>query len=103
MRGIGKTKELVMSLPETGCVVVVHNPDMKRYISQMIYDLRGKEVLDNTKIRTVSRRGDEGYLYGLNVPIFVDHAFYETGNRELIAIVTRLVDDCNSRLTMMSR
>ena len=38
MRGTGLTKAMVEALPDDGGVVIVHTPEMRRYVDQMIRD-----------------------------------------------------------------
>lgn len=73
-RGTGRTKRMVMQLPEDGCVVVAHNQDGLIYINHMINDLRGREFLKS--VRLVSLPYVEN-LCGLDLPIFVDHFVLE--------------------------
>ncbi|MDR5008289.1 hypothetical protein RGK87_04615 [Agrobacterium fabacearum] len=96
MRGAGKTKAMVMALPDNGACVVVHTAPMVRYVEQMIYDLRGKDIMKRCKVMSVSRQHDADRLQGLRMRTFVDHAFWElTHDRHLARRVECLVDAIN--------
>lgn len=73
-RGTGRTKRMVMSLPEGGCVVVVHTPDFIRYVRNMIGDLRGAEFLKSVRLASLSYVDN---LHGLDLPIYIDHFVVE--------------------------
>jgi hypothetical protein len=70
-RGSGRTKRMVMSLPEGGCVVVIHENSFRDYLRHLIDDLRGGSFLKS--VRIVPLADSERYLRGLRLPIFVDH------------------------------
>lgn len=96
MRGTGKTKAMVMALPDEGACVVVHNAAMVRYVEHMIYDLRGKDMMKCCKVISVSRHHDADRLQGLRMRTFVDHAFWWlTHDRHLRTRVEHLVDAVN--------
>ncbi|UHS56845.1 hypothetical protein [Agrobacterium vaccinii] len=96
MRGVGKTKAMVMALPNDGACIVVHTAPMVRYVERMIYDLRGKDMLKRCKVRRVESQGDADRLQGLRMRTFVDHAFWElTHDRHLARRVDYLVDAIN--------
>lgn len=69
-RGIGRTKQMVMDLPEGGCVVVAHNQDGLIYIRNMIGDLRGATFLKSVRLTSLAYVEN---LRGLDLPIFADH------------------------------
>jgi len=96
MRGTGKTKAMVMALPDEGACVVVHNASMVRYVEQMIYDLRGKDLMKRCKVISVSRQHDADRLQGLRMRTFVDHAFWWLAHDlHLVRRVECLVDRIN--------
>jgi hypothetical protein len=103
MRGTGKTKAMVMALPEEGACVVVHAAPMVRYVERMIYDLRGKVMLRRCKVWRVERQGDADRLQGLRMRTFVDHAFWDlTHDRHLARHVDHLVDAINYQFPDMT-
>lgn len=63
-RGSGRTKRMVMSLPEGGCVVVIHESGFRLYLQHMIGDLRGGEFLKS--VRIVPLADSERYLQNLS-------------------------------------
>lgn len=69
-RGTGRTKRMVMSLPEGGCAVVLHNHDFIAYIRHMISDLRGGDFLKTVRFATLEC---VDHLRGFDRPICVDH------------------------------
>jgi hypothetical protein len=73
-RGTGRTKRMVMDLPEDGCMVVAHNQDGLTYIRNMIGDLRGGSFLKSVRLSTLAYVEN---LRGLDLPIFVDHFVLE--------------------------
>lgn len=73
-RGTGRTKRMVMSLPEGGCIVVAHNFIGHEHIKRMIGDLRGGDFLKSVRLVTLDRVES---LRGLDLPIFVDHFVVE--------------------------
>lgn len=96
MSGDGKTKAMVMALPDDGACVVVHNAAMVRYVERMIYDLRGKDMMKRCKVLRIERQGDADRLQGLRMRTFVDHAFWElTRDNHLARRVDCLVDAIN--------
>jgi len=96
MRGTGKTKAMVMALPDEGACVVVHNAAMVRYVERMIYDLRGKGLMNRCKVLRIEHQGDADRLQGLRMRTFVDHAFWWlASDRHLLARVQYLVDTIN--------
>lgn len=74
LRGTGRTKRMVMELPEGGCVVVAHNGDGVAYIRRMIGDLRGGDFLKSVRIASLAYVEN---LHGLDLPIFIDHFVLE--------------------------
>lgn len=74
MRGTGLTKAMVEALPEDGGVIIVHTPEMRRYVDQMIRDLRGIDVGKKCKVIVVNNSGDLDQIRGLAGYIDVDHA-----------------------------
>lgn len=80
MRGTGRTRAMVMELPEDGAIVVVHTWALGDYIKQMIRDLRGPVAAHNIEIAMVEDHYDALHLQRLwldtRKPIFVDHAFH---------------------------
>jgi|GEM_PF-5993963 len=96
MRGTGKTKAMVMALPDEGACVVAHNAAMVRYVDQMIYDLRGKDLMKRCKVLRIERQGDADRLQGLRMRTFVDHAFWWLArDLHLLRRVECLVDRIN--------
>lgn len=96
MRGTGKTKAMVMALPDEGACVVVHNASMVRYVEHMINDLRGKDLMNRCKVISVARQHDADRLQGLRMRTFVDHAFWWlTSDPHLRARVECLLDAIN--------
>jgi uncharacterized protein YodC (DUF2158 family) len=77
MRGSGRTREMVMALPEGGATVVVHVERMRRYVRDMIRDLRGAYTAGRTRIDVVASLPDAVQLYNAPQPIYLDHAFEE--------------------------
>lgn len=76
MRGTGKTKAMVMALPEGGAFIVAHSFQMDRYIERMIFDLRGRDFFKLCHVHAVHGQMCTNRLHGLRIPIFVDHAFW---------------------------
>lgn len=70
-RGTGRTKNMVMSLPETGCIVVVHERNFVNYVKTMALDLRGPVLAKS--IRFVALEDVERRIRGYELPIFIDH------------------------------
>lgn len=96
MRGTGKTKAMVMALPDEGACVVVHNASMVRYVEHMICDLRGIDLMKRCKVISVSRQHDADRLQGLRMRTFVDHAFWWLAHDlNLVRRVECLVDRIN--------
>jgi hypothetical protein len=102
MRGTGKTKAMVMALPDEGACVVVHNQPMVRYVERMIYDLRGKGLMKRCKVFLVDSQHGADRLQGLSMRTFVDHAFWGlTRDLHLARRVDCLVDAINYRFPDM--
>jgi hypothetical protein len=91
----GRTKAMVMALPEGGAFVVVHSAVMARYVERMIYDLRGRDFFKRCHVHPVHGHGSLSRLYGLRIPIFVDHAFWMYCPTGLGAAVERIVESAN--------
>jgi DNA transposition AAA+ family ATPase len=93
MRPQGKTKAMVERIPVAGSVVIVHTAPMKRYVEQMIGDLRGADVLKRCKIIVVEHNRDVQRLYGLRTHVSVDHAVIEEArDRAMVAHLRQVVD-----------
>lgn len=94
MRGDGQTKAMVMALPADGAVVVVHNASIRRYVLQMVADVRGQEVARRCKVIVIECGKDLHQLCGLRVPVHVDHAFWDCSplriRRETMAYIERI-------------
>lgn len=94
MRGTGLTKAMVMSLPETGAAVIVHNSVMRDYVMRMVRDLRGPDVAKRCKVLVLQHHSDLARLHGLRVQVHVDHAFSDSVSwlfsREVHANVDRI-------------
>ena len=73
-RGTGRTKRMVMDLPEGGCVVVAHNQGGLVYIRHMVGDLRGDDFLKSVRFTTLDCAEN---LRGIELPIFVDHFVHD--------------------------
>ena len=90
----GLTKAMVIGLPETGAVVIVHNAPMRDYVMRMVRDLRGPDVAKRCKVIALQHHRDLARLQGLRVPVHVDHAFSDCVSwlfsREVHAYVDRI-------------
>jgi len=77
-RGSGRTKKMVMSLPDnSGAFVIVHSRAMWVYVDRMIRDLKKSPPERHFRILVVDSPFDVDRLRGHSLPIFVDHAFWE--------------------------
>lgn len=76
MQSDGKTKAMVLALPEGGAFVVVHSAVMARYVERMIFDLRGRDFFKLCHVHAIHGQMCTNRLRGLRIPIFVDHAFW---------------------------
>jgi hypothetical protein len=96
MQQTGRTKSMVMSLPDTGACVIVHSGSMRRYIERMMFDLRGRDFLKRCKVLVIYGHSDLHRLNGLSLPTFVDHAFEYcsdaslSAQAQMMAIVDRI-------------
>lgn len=89
LRNSGRTRAMVMSLPDDGKPfwVVIHDWRICNYVSVMIHDLRGERILWCARF-IVDRRQSPGPLRGSDqltgidpTRIFVDHAVEEVRRR----------------------
>ena len=103
MRGTGRTKAMVMALPEGGACVITHGAEVRRYIERMIYDLRGRDFLRSCKVCVIYGHSDLGRLQGLLMPTFIDHAFwFLCRSGAVVNEVACIVDRINDRFPHVS-
>ena len=77
MRGTGLTKAMVEAIPADGGTLIVHSHQMRRYVGQMIQDLRGKDLWKQSKVVVVEHPSDLVRLHGLRGYVDIDHAVEE--------------------------
>jgi hypothetical protein len=92
------TKTLVLSLPATGSIVVVHDAIMRDNVEKLIQELRGPEVLRATKVRAIRTYDTaEEVLMGARLPVKVDHLYVHSNiNTEVMTRVLNLAHGVNS-------
>lgn len=101
MRGTGKTKALVESLPDSGVIVIVHTRPMVEYITNMIRDVRGEDYLKKCKVICVAHETDTYKLRGAMKPILFDHACWEFTDwqqLEVLRMAATIADIVNRRV-----
>jgi hypothetical protein len=84
MRRTGQTTEQLKSISK-GSVYIVHTPALISYVRNILAQERGEDFAASIKVRSVSNVHQVTTLYGLNVPIEVDHAFWQLA-RPIVAI-----------------
>jgi hypothetical protein len=91
VRGSGRTMAMVKNLPDTGSIVIVHSENMCRYITEMIRDIRGRDVLKVTRVKVCNKdQTGKSAFFGTKLPVFIDHDFFEQGDVESVREVSRL-------------
>ncbi|HEV2502344.1 MAG TPA: hypothetical protein VGV39_04680 [Mesorhizobium sp.] len=81
---------MVESIPASGAVVIVHSVAMRRYVEQMIFDLRGDQVAKLCRVHSISSYSDLARLQGVRMPIRIDHAAYLHMDARVIAYLEQL-------------
>ena len=81
-RQTGRTTDLIDSLPNEHCTVVVHNTNMKKHFLDMVRKLRPELKLSNIKVIHIHTFNDtEQYKFK---PVYFDNAALYIMNRNLV-------------------
>ena len=91
MRGVGRTTNMIHTLPHDRCIIVSPSSSISREIKSLVEDLRSKEFAKKVKFVYISDEEDLYKLMGLSGPVFFDHSFFDG-----------LVDEDVVRKTMQS-
>jgi hypothetical protein len=95
-RRIGQTLDMVMALPASGAVVVVHSVAMRRYVEQMIRDTRGHEVARAQRVVVIdSEHRATRELAGISVMVTFDHAWRMHVNEATALLAGTMAHSCN--------
>jgi hypothetical protein len=99
------TKAIVLDLPATGSIVVVHDAVMRDNVERMIRELRGPEVLKATKVCAIRTYDTaESVLMGARVPVRIDHLYLHSNiNTEVMTRVINLAHGVNSMFAQHTR
>lgn len=95
-RQTGRTLAMVRELPPHAHVIVTTEP-LKKYVLQMIRDVRGYEFSRGIHVWIVRDRKDVAPLFGVNSPIRCDHAFEDYADPGVLAMVKRIADEVDQR------
>lgn len=78
-RNSGKTKAIVMSLPQDGGVIVVHSMHMYSYLNAALWAWGGRDLAQRVRVVVIcSEARARSLLTGLRLPVVIDHAFRES-------------------------
>lgn len=95
-RDTGRTLAMIKALPESGAIVIVHNSTMRRYIEQMVRDVRGPTVAQVVKVRVVEDRSQaDDLLRGARTPVSFDHAWFEHVRYDVLRYTMDMADGVN--------
>lgn len=89
------TRQMILSLPESGGVIVVVTNEYGRWIKQGIAELRGKSLARRWKMITVCRRSSLQKLFGLPSSTMID-ASIALLPRQLQDEIVMLVNGCRA-------
>ncbi|QGY05505.1 hypothetical protein MMSR116_29140 [Methylobacterium mesophilicum SR1.6/6] len=73
-RRSGRTRRMIMDLPKSGAVVIVHSPSVIGLFRDLIRAVRGDDVANVTRVVAAPTVLDElAVVRGLSLPVFRDH------------------------------
>ncbi len=78
LRGSGRTHRMMMEAPESGAIFVVPNGGMRRYLLDMIARHRSADFAKRSVVWVVEDQGDVQRMRGHQLPILIDHSFWES-------------------------
>lgn len=84
MRGVGQTNNLIYTLPNERCMIVVKDRSVGRYIEERIKETRGKDFEKKIKVVCISEHTDLNKMMGYSHLVFFDHSFFESVDEEII-------------------
>lgn len=85
MRGVGRTQNLIDTLPfNTRVGIVIPSYDIAHWLKKRIEEDRGKDFVKNIKFFVIKDRDSITKMRGWSYPIFFDHTFQEQFDEEFV-------------------
>lgn len=77
-RRLGKTYQLIQSLPEKGeCIILVHSSKMIDYLKREIIELRPGINIKRVKFVSTKSNKVKDVIAGAGLPVFIDNAVFD--------------------------